>query len=81
MELGVVKDGLGVAEEEVDGAFDVGVEVILAAVVSEEGVLVAEDAAVLEDGAIGQVVRAANPVSKRNLSGKIIDEKTILVSL
>ncbi len=53
VELGVVEDGLGVAEDEVDGAFDVGVEVVLAAVVGEEGVLVAEDAAVLEDGAVG----------------------------
>jgi flagella basal body P-ring formation protein FlgA len=36
---------------------------------------------VLEDGAPGQIVRALNPVSKRNLTGKVINEKTILVSL
>jgi flagella basal body P-ring formation protein FlgA len=36
---------------------------------------------VLEDGAPGQIVRARNPVSLRNLSGKVIDEKTILISL
>ena len=53
MDLGVVEDGCGVAEDEVDSAFDVGVDVVLAAVVGEEGVLVAEEAAVLEDGAVG----------------------------
>ena len=36
---------------------------------------------VLEDGAPGQIVRARNPTSQRNLSGKVIDEKTILISL
>ncbi len=36
---------------------------------------------VLEDGAPGQIVRARNPVSLRNLSGKVINEKTILISL
>jgi flagella basal body P-ring formation protein FlgA len=36
---------------------------------------------VLEDGAPGQTVRARNPASQRNLSGKVIDEKTILISL
>ncbi|HUZ07255.1 MAG TPA: flagellar basal body P-ring formation chaperone FlgA [Candidatus Paceibacterota bacterium] len=36
---------------------------------------------VLEDGAPGQIVRALNPVSKRNLTGKVINEKTILISL
>lgn len=51
--FGAVEDGGGVAEDEVDAAFDVGVEVVLAAVVGEEGVLVAEEAAVLEDGAVG----------------------------
>src|SRR3979490_1474787 len=55
MKLGVVEDGGGVAEDEVDAAFDVGVDVILAAVVGEEGVLVAEEAAVFEDAAVGAV--------------------------
>jgi flagella basal body P-ring formation protein FlgA len=36
---------------------------------------------VLEDGAPGQIVRARNPVSQHNLSGKVINEKTILISL
>ena len=53
MEFGAVEDGGGVAEDEVDAALDVGVDVVLAAVVGEEGVLVAEEAAVLEDGTVG----------------------------
>jgi flagella basal body P-ring formation protein FlgA len=36
---------------------------------------------VLEDGAPGQIVRARNPVSLRNLSGTVVNEKTILISL
>lgn len=36
---------------------------------------------VLEDGAPGQVVRVRNPESKRDFSGKVADDKTILVSL
>jgi flagella basal body P-ring formation protein FlgA len=54
----------------------------MANAVLEDGVLsITMKVEVLEDGAVGQVVRATNPVSKRYLSGKIIDEKTILVSL
>ena len=49
----MVEDGGGVAEDEVDAAFDVGVGVVLAAVVGEERVLMAEEAAVLEDSAVG----------------------------
>ena len=51
----MVEDGGGVAEDEVDAAFDVGVDVVLAAVVGEEGVLMAEEAAVLEDGAVAAI--------------------------
>jgi flagella basal body P-ring formation protein FlgA len=36
---------------------------------------------VLEDGAPGQVVQARNPVSQHNLTGKVLNEKTILISL
>lgn len=36
---------------------------------------------VLEDGAPGQIVHARNPVSQHNLSGKVINEKTILITL
>ena len=55
MEFGAVEDGGGVAEDVVDAAFDVGVDVVLAAVVGEERVLMAEEAAVLEDGAVAAV--------------------------
>jgi len=51
--LRVVKDGGGVSEDEVDAALDVGVDVVLAAVVGEERVLMAKESAVFEDGAIG----------------------------
>jgi flagella basal body P-ring formation protein FlgA len=36
---------------------------------------------VLEDGAPGQIIHARNPVSLHNLSGKVMNEKTILISL
>ena len=55
MEFGAIEDGGGVAEDIVDAAFDVGVNIILAAVVGEEGVLVAEEAAVFEDAAVAAV--------------------------
>jgi flagella basal body P-ring formation protein FlgA len=35
----------------------------------------------LEDGAPGQTIRARNTVSLRNLSGKVVDEHTIQISL
>ena len=49
----MVEDGGGVAEDEVDAALDVRVDVVLAAVVGKERVLMAEEAAVLEDCAVG----------------------------
>jgi flagella basal body P-ring formation protein FlgA len=36
---------------------------------------------VLEDGAPGQVIRLRNPVSRRELRGKVQDEKTIVVGI
>jgi len=36
---------------------------------------------VLEDGAPGQIVRVRNPVSLRNLSGKVVNDQTISISL
>jgi flagella basal body P-ring formation protein FlgA len=36
---------------------------------------------VLEDGAPGQIVRARNSITHRDLTGKVLDEKTILISL
>lgn len=35
----------------------------------------------LEDGAPGQTIRARNPLSRRDFTGKVLDEQTILVSL
>jgi flagella basal body P-ring formation protein FlgA len=36
---------------------------------------------VLEDGAPGQIIRARNPISRRDVSGKVLNEQTILVTL
>jgi flagella basal body P-ring formation protein FlgA len=36
---------------------------------------------VLEDGAPGQIVRIRNPVSMHNLSGKVVNDQTISISL
>jgi len=35
----------------------------------------------LEDGAPGQMIRARNPVSRRDLNGQVLDGQTILISL
>ena len=35
----------------------------------------------LEDGAVGQIIRVRNPLSRRDLHGKVLDEENILVSL
>lgn len=35
----------------------------------------------LEDGAPGQIVRARNPLSRRDVSGKVVNEQTILINL
>lgn len=36
---------------------------------------------VLEDGAPGQIVKIRNPASLRNLSGKVLNDQTIMISL
>ena len=36
---------------------------------------------VLEDGAPGQIVRVRNPVSLRNLTGKVVNDQTVSISL
>jgi flagella basal body P-ring formation protein FlgA len=36
---------------------------------------------VLEDGAPGQIVKIRNPVSMHNLSGKVVNDQTIMISL
>jgi flagella basal body P-ring formation protein FlgA len=54
----------------------------MADVLLEEGALsIMMKVEVLEDGAPGQIVHARNPDSQRNLSGKVINEKTIQISL
>jgi flagella basal body P-ring formation protein FlgA len=35
----------------------------------------------LEDGAPGEIIHVLNPTSQRNLTGKVLDEHTIIVSL
>ena len=36
---------------------------------------------VLEDGAPGQIIRARNPLSRRDVSGKVINEQMLLITL
>src|ERR1017187_6510626 len=55
VEFVALEDGGGVAEDVVDAALDVGVNVILAAVVGEQRVLMPEEAAVFEDAAVATV--------------------------
>ena len=52
MNLRVIEDRRRIAEDEVDPALNIGVDVILPPVVGEERVLVAEKPAVLEDRSI-----------------------------
>jgi hypothetical protein len=52
VEYAAVEDGGGVAEDEVDASFNVRVDVVLAPVIGEERVLMPEEAAALEDGAV-----------------------------
>lgn len=62
VDVGVLDDGDGVAEDEVDGAVNVAVAVELALRVDVQGVLVAFEAAAVEDGVVG-----AGPESHRLL--------------
>ena len=51
------------------------------AVLQDGALSISTKVEVLEDGAPGQVVRARNPISRRNLSGQVVDSQTILISL
>ena len=51
------------------------------ALVKDGALTVSLKVQVLENGAPGQIVRARNVQSRRNLTGKVVDERTILVSL
>lgn len=55
VQLVTLEDGGGVAEDVIDAAFDIAIDVVLATEVGEECVLVAEQTAVPEDGAVGAV--------------------------
>ena len=55
VELVALEDGGGVAEDVIDTAFNIAIDVVLATEVGEECVLVAEQSAVPEDGAVGAV--------------------------
>ena len=35
----------------------------------------------LEDGAAGQVIRVRNPLSRRDLHAKVLDEQNVIVAL
>lgn len=52
VDVAVLEDGSGVAEDKVDGAVDVGVPVELAVGMGVEGVLVALDGATVDDGPV-----------------------------
>lgn len=48
----------------------------------QDGVLsISTKVVALEDGAPGETIRARNPASSRYMSGKVLDEQTILISL
>jgi flagella basal body P-ring formation protein FlgA len=51
------------------------------AILSDGGLDIRLKVEVLEDGAPGQMIHARNATSQRNLTGKVVDEQTILVSL
>ena len=55
MEFVPIEDGGGVAKYVIDSAFDIGIDVVLAPVVGEKRVLMAEEAAMLEDGALAAI--------------------------
>jgi len=48
----------------------------------EEGALsISTKVQALEDGVPGQTIRARNPISRRELTGRVLDNQTILISL
>jgi len=55
MQFNVIENGRRVAEDEINPAFDIRVHVVLPPVIGEERVLMAEEAAVLEDRAVAAV--------------------------
>ena len=53
----------------------------VAARVQDGALLITLKVEALEDGAAGQIIRVRNPLSRRDLRGKILDEQNILVFL
>ena len=51
------------------------------ALVQDGGLSITTKVELLEDGAPGQIIHARNAASRRDMSGKVLDEKTILISL
>lgn len=51
------------------------------ALIEDGSLSIAMKVEVLEDGAPGQLVRARNPQSQRDIRGKVLNDQTILVSL
>ena len=54
----------------------------LAQAVLQDGTLsITMKVELLEDGAVGQTVRARNPLSRRDVSGKVLNDQTLLITL
>jgi flagella basal body P-ring formation protein FlgA len=53
----------------------------LVAMVHDGALMITLKVEALEDGAAGQIIRVRNPLSRRDLHGKVLDEENVLVSL
>jgi flagellar basal body P-ring formation protein FlgA len=53
----------------------------LAALVRDGGLMISLKVEALEDGALGQTIRIRNPVSRRDLRGRVLDEQNVLVPM
>jgi len=53
----------------------------LAAVLQDGALMIQLKVEALEDGAAGQVIRVRNPLSRRDLHGKVVDERNVIVAL
>jgi flagella basal body P-ring formation protein FlgA len=51
------------------------------ALVQDGGLSISMKVQALEDGAPGQIIRARNPISRRDVSGKVLNDSTILITL
>jgi flagella basal body P-ring formation protein FlgA len=53
----------------------------VSATVQDGALMITLKVEALEDGAAGQIIRVRNPLSRRDLHGKVVDEESILVCL